>query len=169
MTTVTGENCNLMHYVRDEFPQDILATLWKMMVDDGDVDKALWPFEKHDLVQFVQYISDPDQILFIVYNKDFTDCVGLTWFNTVVPDFKAHTAIYIRKKYRKILTDEVSKTSIDFMFNKFNLQELWSHTPWENAYKLSLRLGFVDAAILPNYVRIKGVLTNYYITRLKRG
>ena len=168
MIVLEGTGCSIYNYNRDEFKKDILVDLWKLMEEDGDSDKALWPFEKHDLVQFIQYLSDTHNVLFVVYNKECTDYVGFTWFNEIVPNFKAHTALYIRKKYRKTLTDEASTLSMDFMFNHFSLTELWSHTPWENAHKLALRLGFTEIATLPNYVRLKGVLHNFYISRLKR-
>jgi RimJ/RimL family protein N-acetyltransferase len=169
MVVLEGTNCCIHSYNQKESKKDILYDLWKIMELDGDTDKALWTFEHKDLAQFIQYITDPHIVLFIVYTKDYSEYVGFTWFSDIVPNFKAHSAIYICKKYRKILTDEVSKLSIDFIFSYFNLKELWQHTPWENAHKLSLRLGSTEIAILPNYILINGEPHNYYISRLKRS
>jgi hypothetical protein len=169
MVILEGANCKIVNYERDSMKKEILYDLWKMMDEDGDLNRVLWSFEKYDLTQFIQYMSDTHNLLFIIYNEDYSEYAGLIWVNEIMPNFKAHTAIYIRKKYRKVLTDEASKLSIDFMFKHFNLNELWSHTPYPNAHKLSLRLGSTEIAILPNYLLIKGVPHDYHISRLSRS
>jgi RimJ/RimL family protein N-acetyltransferase len=169
MVNLEGTNCNIYSYERDSFKPDIFHKLFALMEEDEDSYKVLWPFEYHDLIQFIQCISDPHVLLFIIFTKDYKDFVGFTWFNEVVPHFKAHANLFIRKKYRKILTDEASKLSLDFMFKHFDLKEIWTHTPWENAHKLSLRLGFTETAVLPDYVLVKNEPQNFYISKLKRG
>jgi hypothetical protein len=169
MTGLEGDNCHVVYYTREEFKPDMLVDLYKFSVEDGDLNKTFWGFDKPDLISFMQYFTTPGVVLLVILNKDLTDCVGYTWFTDIAPGFKAHTSIYIRKKYRKQLTDEASKLSIDLVAQQLGITDFWAHTPWKDAYKLSLRLGFKDIVVIPEYVQAIGKIENYYITHLKRG
>src|SRR5208337_718908 len=168
MILLEGANCNLHSYVREESKKDLLYDLWKCMEMDGDSDKLLWAYDKSDLVQFILCFADPNVLFFTVYNKNYSEYVGFVWLHEIKPGFKCHTGIYIRKKYRKQLTDEAGKLILDFAFDKLNLKEIWGHTPWENVRKSGERSGFKEVAVLPNHIIIKGVPHNYYISVLKK-
>jgi RimJ/RimL family protein N-acetyltransferase len=169
MVVLEGETCNIVSYDRKISNKNILGTLWQMTTEDGDTNKVLWASEDKDLLQFVQTIAGPGTVLFIVYSKDYTDYAGFTWLHTIRPGFKSHTGIYIRKKYRGIVSEEACKLCIDFAFKEFDLQYVWGDTIWENSRKLTARLGFEEVAIIPDSILLDGQIYNHYISRIKRG
>jgi RimJ/RimL family protein N-acetyltransferase len=168
MLVLEGDTCSLISYDRILSKKDILHTLWKLTEEDGDSEKILWAFEHKDLTQFIQCVAGIGHLLLIVYTPDYSEIAGFIWFNTIQPGFKANIGVYIRKKYRKQITDEATKLSTDHMFHAFDVQGVWAHTIWDNARKATVRTGFQEVAIIPDSVLLDGKIYNQYISVLKR-
>ena len=170
-----GQHVRLHLFSRSSFPRQTLYTLWRYVEDAGAYRQLFYAqpvqdeTERGDLIEFVNYFTDPKRIMFIAQSLKTNDVAGMVWFDDIQPGWKAAANIFFRRRYWGQPALEGTKLGLRQMFDTLKLESIWAYTPWKHAITHAERAGMIRVALLPGFVRIDGAPRDIHVLRVLRG
>ena len=173
-----GKTVEILPYVRGYYPRDILYNLWRSMEDD-DLASAVFPQSKNedqapfklqgDLIEFVNYFSDPKRILLIVRDHIKGVIAGLHWYDDVILNFRGWANMFYKKEYWGESAYEAGQLCLDYGFNYLNYKIIYGHTPWAKAAGYAEKAGMTLLYKMPmGYLLSDGTITDMNILYIKK-
>jgi len=177
LNRLEGEHVIVWPYARGFYPRDLPYHLWALMEKEDAINKVFYERagdsdeakKSHgDLIQFVQYFSDPNKIILIAQSLD-GEIAGATWFSIELAKFRAYGNVWFRQKYWGKPSREAGWMSLDYMFHNVGVQYIWGHTPWKTAMNYCVAIGFDYVVTLPDFALIEGEAQDIHVLRISKG
>jgi hypothetical protein len=157
-----GEHIMMVPYVRGLYARDLPYQLWRFMEEERAIPKVFSEVPEGaeeqnahgDLIHFVNFLNDSSKIILIAAVGE--EIAGMTWFHVQQPKFRAMGNVWFRKKFWGEPAREGGRISLDYMFNCVGVEHIWGETPWMEAARYCMDIGFDYVVALPDYAQIKG-------------
>lgn len=152
-------------YARGTFyPPDTLYALYRAMVDDRSLRRVLYAEKWLDLEAFCAYFTGT--ALYLAVTPDNQTVLGAVWF-TSITERKANIGIWVARAWRGEHATQIGSRVCKFAFLFHRWDTIWGMTPWRDAFRLALRVGFRHVVSIPEGVdTTQGMSLPLYVVRL---
>jgi RimJ/RimL family protein N-acetyltransferase len=167
-----GQQVRLWPYLRGSYPKDTLYRLWSVVQQANAFHHLFWGLHideaKHgDVEHFCRYFGeDSGRQLFIVQSMIKDEIAGFLWLDDLVPQVRAIGSIFMSPSYRGKPAIEAVRLFCDYSFTEIGMQAIWGVTPWPEAARLIMEVGFERIALLPAFASVQGIAHDVRIFRL---
>lgn len=164
---LVGKHVRLWPYAKECFAPDILVQVCQQLNDSGMASRVFWEAaieqgeNRVDLTWFMQYMNDVAPLF--VQDLESGDLVGLVWFNNFSAKHRANINVWYRRKAWGKPAREGTAIATRYAFALWGLQQIWGFTPWPEAVKHVIPLGYKQIATLPGYAYSLGSPRDLYI------
>jgi len=158
-----GKTLSILPYARGYFPRHTLYEIWQAIECEKVSDRIFWdpsldsspaPVSMAgDLTAFVTAMNKPTSEILIGYENATATLAGLFWFSELQPTHQAIANIWVSRAFHGSGSREFSTLCLDYGFAVWNFRQVWVTTPWPEAKRLAMDMGFEVVGMLEDYVR----------------
>lgn len=156
------DTIRLLPYARGIYGRDTLYTIWRLIEDEQMAQQIFYSQQctderwRGDLVECVSYFNSihPQRMLVIPQDKASEALMGLVWF-----DHLGHVGsigLCYRKQFRGKRSHEATKLACQYAFEVLGFTRIFGFTPYKEAIRHGLAMGWTRVGTLPGFVRIHG-------------
>jgi len=144
----------LLPYLRGYVPRNTLGKVWGAIEQAGDWDKLFWwdepiesPFpQQGDLVSFMAYMADRDDLKTLFIGEHEGELVGITWFHEEKHG-TCQSGIWVAPKWRGVFSRQLVNESMVLLKQLKGIKQVFALTQWPVCRNLCRKTGFVETNI----------------------